>query len=67
MTKIELSQLEESAVNAIKEDHLTSFEILKKVENVSMILSLYNVLDQLNNKGVIKSYIKQDLKYHYAA
>lgn len=67
MTKIELSQLEESVVNAIKEDHLTSFEILKKVENVSMILSLYNVLDQLNNKGVIKSYIKQDLKYHYAA
>ena len=67
MTKIELSQLEESVVNVIKEDHLTSFEILKKVENVSMILSLYNVLDQLNNKGVIKSYIKQDLKYHYAA
>ena len=57
----------ESVVNVIKEDHLTSFEILKKVENVSMILSLYNVLDQLNNKGVIKSYIKQDLKYHYAA
>ena len=67
MTKIELSQLEESVVNVIKENHLTSFEILKKVENVSMILSLYNVLDQLNNKGVIKSYIKKDLKYDYAA
>jgi Fe2+ or Zn2+ uptake regulation protein len=51
----------------VKENHLTSFEILKKVENVSMILSLYNILDQLNNKGVIKSYIKKDLKYHYAA
>jgi Fe2+ or Zn2+ uptake regulation protein len=67
MAKIELSQLEESVVNVVKENHLTSYEILKKVENVSMILSLYNILDQLNNKGVIKSYIKQDLKYHYAA
>jgi hypothetical protein len=67
MAKIELSQLEESVVNVVKENHLTSFEILKKVENISMILSLYNILDQLNSKGVIKSYIKQDLKYHYAA
>lgn len=67
MAKIELSQLEESVVNVVKENHLTSFEILKKVENISMILSLYNILDQLNSKGVIKSYKKQDLKYHYAA
>ncbi|KOY52643.1 hypothetical protein [Polaribacter dokdonensis] len=67
MVKIELSQLEESVVNVVKENHLTSFEILKKVENISMILSLYNILDQLNSKGVIKSYIKQDLKYHCAA
>lgn len=67
MAKIELSQLEESVVNVVKENHLTSFEILKKVKNISMILSLYNILDQLNSKGVIKSYIKQDLKYHYAA
>lgn len=67
MAKIELSLLEESVVNVVKENHLTSFEILKKVENISMILSLYNILDQLNSKGVIKSYTKQDLKYHYAA
>ena len=67
MANIELSRLEESVLNMVKENHLTSFEILKKVEDVSMILSLYNILDQLNNKGVIKSYMKQDLKYHYAA
>ncbi|KOY52642.1 hypothetical protein [Polaribacter dokdonensis] len=62
-----LSAQEQSVLNAVQSEHLTSFEILKKVENVSMILSLYNILDQLNNKGVIKSYMKQDLKYHYAA
>ena len=62
MAKIELSRLEESVLNMVKENHLTSFEILKKVEDVSMILSLYNILDQLDNKGVIKSYMKQDLK-----
>jgi Fe2+ or Zn2+ uptake regulation protein len=62
-----LSAQEQSVLNAVQAEHLTSFEILKKVENVSMILSLYNILDQLNNKGVIKSYMKQDLKYHYAA
>jgi len=67
MAKIELSRLEEAVLNMVKENHLTSFEILKKVEDVSMILSLYNILDQLDNKGVIKSYMKQDLKYHYAA
>ena len=62
-----LTAIEQSVLNAVRKEHLTSFEILNKVENVSLILSLYNVLDELKNKGVLKSYVKKDTKYHYAA
>ncbi len=67
MLKSNLSAQEQSVLNAVQSEQLTSFEILKKVENVSMILSLYNIIDKLNSKGVLKSYMKQDQKYHYAA
>lgn len=60
-----LTAEEQSVLNAVQQEHLTSFEILKRVDNVSMILSLYNVLDKLKSKGVLKSYVKQDMKYHY--
>lgn len=66
MLKTNLSAQEQSVLNAVQEEHLTSFEILNKVENVSMILSLYNIIDELSSKGVLKSYMKQDVKYHYA-
>lgn len=67
MLQSDLTAVEQSVLNAVQKEHLTSFEILKKVENVSLILSLYNILDKLNSKGVLKSYIKQNRKYHYAA
>lgn len=56
-----------SFLNAVQKEHLTSYEILQRVEDVSMILSLYNILDKLSNKGILKSYVKQDTKYHYVA
>jgi len=55
-----------SVLNEIKNQPLTSFEILRRVENVSMILSLYNIMDELNDKGVVKSYMNNDVKYHIA-
>ena len=67
MSNLNLTATEQSVLNAVQEEHLTSFEILKKVDNVSLILSLYNILDKLNSKGVLKSYVKQNRKYHYAA
>lgn len=67
MNHSNLTAIEQSVLRAVQEEHLTSFEILKKVENVSLILSLYNILDKLNSKGMLKSYIKQNRKYHYAA
>lgn len=59
--------MEQSVLNAVQKEHLTSYEILQRVEDVSMILSLYNILDKLSNKGILKSYVKQDTKYHYVA
>lgn len=68
MKQSDLTAVEQSVLNLVQKEHLTSFEILKRVDNVSMILSLYNILDNLKNKGVLKSYIKEDQKYyHYNA
>jgi len=67
MKTTNLNDLEQSVLNAVQKEHLTSYEILQRVEDVSMILSLYNILDKLSNKGILKSYVKQDTKYHYVA
>ncbi len=67
MNHSNLTAIEQSVLKAVEKEHLTSFEILKKVENVTLILSLYNILDKLNSKGVIKTYVKQNRKYHYAS
>lgn len=67
MMNSNLTATEQSVLRTVQQEHLTSFEILKKVENVSLILSLYNILDKLKSKGVLKSYVKQNRKYHYAA
>lgn len=67
MRQSSLTAIEQSVLQVVQEEHLTSFEILNKVESVSLILSLYNILDKLKSKGVLKSYMKQNRKYHYAA
>ncbi len=64
MNHLNLTATEQSVLNAVQKKPLTSFQILKKVENVSMLLTLYKVIDKLNNKGVLKSYIEENQKYH---
>lgn len=61
-----LTEQQLSVLNVIKQEPLTSFQILKKVDNVSMILSLYTIMDQLKSKGAVKSYTKENIKYHIA-
>lgn len=67
MNQSSLTAIEQSVLQVVQQEHLTSFEILNRVENVSLILSLYNILDKLSSKGMLKSYVKQNRKYHYAA
>ena len=62
-----LTEQQLSVLNVIKDQPLTSFEILKKVDNISMILSLYNIMDELKSRGVVKSYVKENIKYHIAS
>lgn len=64
---LNLTAAEQSVLNAVSKKPLTSSEILKKVDNVPMILSLHNILDELKSKGVLKSFVKQDRKYHCAS
>lgn len=66
MTLNNLTEEEKSVLNVVKEKPLTSFEILQKVDNISMILSLYNIMDELKSKGVLKTYTKENVKYHTA-
>ena len=62
-----LSQRHKEVVKALKAEHLTSFQILNKIKNVSLILVVYTIIDELKSMGILKSYVKQDMKYHYIA
>jgi Fe2+ or Zn2+ uptake regulation protein len=61
-----LTEQQISVLNAIRKEPLTSFQILKRVDNVLLILSLYNIMDELKNKGAVKTYTKENVKYHIA-
>tara|TARA_R110001606_G_scaffold172693_1_gene318895 strand:- start:761 stop:964 length:204 start_codon:yes stop_codon:yes gene_type:complete len=63
----ELSIDHQVVINELKKEPLTSFQILKKTQNVSLILVIYNILDELNSMGILKTYVKQNVKYHYIA
>lgn len=62
-----LTEQQLSVLNVIKQEPLTSFQILKRVDNINMILSLYNVMDELKSRGVVKTYTKENVKYHIAS
>lgn len=66
MKQNSMTEIEQSVLNAVKYEHLPSYEILKKVDNISMLLSLYNIIEKLKKEGKIKSYIKGNVKYHFA-
>lgn len=66
MNQINLTTSQKKVLNALENQHLTSFQILKKVDNISLILVLYNVMDELKSLGVLKSYKKQNKTYHYS-
>lgn len=55
-----------SVLYVIKQEPITSFQILKKVEDINMTLSLYTIMDELKSKGVVESFTKENVKYHTA-
>ena len=58
--------IQTSLLSALKNEHLTSLEILHKVDSISGILNVYNMLDKLKERKVVGSYVKNDRNYHYA-
>ena len=64
---MQLTNVHKAVIEVLKNEHLTSFEILNKINSISVTLEVYRIIDELNKLGILKSYIKQDLKYHYAA
>ena len=67
MNQLNLFNQEQAFLMAMQNEHLTSFQILKKVKNIFIILLLYIIREDLKQKGVLKSYLKQDKNYHFAA
>ena len=59
-----LSLNEKNILDALNKEHLTSVQILNRLESISLILHVYSLLDDLSSKGFISSYVKKDVKYH---
>lgn len=66
MNNYKLTADQKVVLNVLENEHLTSFQILEKVDNISLILVLYNIIDQLEVIGILKSYSKENKKYHYS-
>jgi DNA-binding PadR family transcriptional regulator len=62
-----LSLNEKNILDALNKEHLTSIQILNRIESISLILHVYTLLDDLSSKGYITSYVKKDVKYHHAS
>ena len=62
-----LSLNEKNILDALNKEHLTSVQILNRIESISLILQVYSLLEDLSSKGYITSYVKKDVKYHYAS
>jgi len=64
MSHQKLSLNEKNILDALNKEHLTSVQILNRLESISLILHVYSLLDDLSSKGFISSYVKKDVKYH---
>lgn len=67
MKQEQFNAKEKAVLNALSNEHLTTIEILSKTQKVPHILKLYTILDQLRSKGAVNSYVKEGIKFHYAA
>ena len=60
-----LSLNEKNVLNALSKEHLTSVQILNRIDSISLILQVYSLLEDLSSNGYVTSYVKKDVKYHY--
>ena len=60
-----ISPEEKSILHALKNEQLTSLQILKKVDSISHILKVYSLLEGLNSKGLVSGHVIRNMKYHH--
>jgi Fe2+ or Zn2+ uptake regulation protein len=65
MSTKDITTRHQEVISELKKEHLTSFQILKRMNNTSLILVVYNILDELKSMGILHSYVKENTKYHY--
>ena len=51
MSHQKLSLNEKNILDALNKEHLTSVQILNRIESISLILQVYSLLDDLSSKG----------------
>lgn len=67
MESQKLTELHENVLSLLREEHLTSFQILSKLKRNTLILEVYDIIDDLRNNGLLKSYEKDNMKLYYAS
>lgn len=67
MEKQNLTELHENVLTILEKEHLTSFQILSKLKNTTLILEVYDIIDDLKSNGLLKSYVKDNMKLYYVS
>jgi Fe2+ or Zn2+ uptake regulation protein len=65
VNNIKLTNNQITVLKVLENQHLTSFQILKKIDSISLILVVYSIIDELKGMGILKSYTKKKNKFHY--
>ncbi|WP_430927524.1 hypothetical protein [Polaribacter marinivivus] len=59
-----ISNLHKKIVSVLKKEPLTGYQILERIQNTSLILNVYKILDDLNKQGVIKTSTRDKMKIY---
>jgi DNA-binding PadR family transcriptional regulator len=59
-----ISNLHKKIVRVLKKEPLTGYQILERIQNTSLILNVYKILDDLNKQGLIKTSTRDKMKIY---
>jgi len=59
-----ISNLHKKIVRVLKKEPLTGYQILERIQNTSLILNVYKILDDLNKQGVIITSTRDKMKIY---
>jgi DNA-binding PadR family transcriptional regulator len=59
-----ISNLHNKIVRVLKNEPLTGYQILERIQNTSLILNVYKILDDLNKQGLIKTSTRDKMKIY---